>query len=456
MRGLQVIKRNNLFNISILRHIILIIVSIFYLTASNPLIGNTAEYNLLDIYKIALEQSERIQGAEQDLYISQQSKEKAEAALFFPRLTALGMYQSNALNEGLSSYGIRAYGLELDKSFSLGGGEIYGYKMSKIAIDKSKRDIKTVKADYLIDVSTYFINILRAQKMVEINKTNVERLKKHRDAAEIRLKLGEIIKTPVLRAEAELSGADVELFKSENDLNLAKAVLARMIGISGDYSIINTEEINDLNSSITLDQFKDTAIKQRTEVQSLELTDALLEQNINISNSAFWPVVTFQLTYSNFNLGPTMQYLNTQGTYAGVMVSYPIFEGGIRRNEVNTAKAQRKKASLALSELKKSIYTEIESLYLEYITQKQIIKSLTDQVSFSKENYNLVFKQFTYGLATSLDVMDANNLLLRSETGLTDAKYKDQLLLIKLKRAGGIFLTEIEAKINANSGLTDE
>ena len=52
--------------------------------------------------------------------------------------------------------------------------------------------------------------MLRAKKAFEITSPNVERLTKYRDAAAIRLKVGEVTKTTLLRAEAELSGAQSE------------------------------------------------------------------------------------------------------------------------------------------------------------------------------------------------------------------------------------------------------
>ncbi|MBF0540171.1 MAG: TolC family protein [Nitrospirae bacterium] len=424
--------------------IIIGIIFIIYLII--PFSIEAAEYSLIDIYKIALVQSERIQMAQLDLYISQKGQEKAVAGLL-PKVTAFGMYQTSGVSEGYPGYGIKTYGLELDKTMSLGGAEIIAYKMSKIAIDKSEHDLKTVKADYLLEVTTSFINILRAIKAVEICEINVARLKNHRDAALIRLKVGETIKTAVLRAEAELSGANADLIKAQNGLKLAKAVLARLIGITEDYSIVETQEFVDLDDSQTINQLKDMGIQNRMEVKSLELTGRILDQNINIAKSSFWPVLSFQLAYSNMFLTPAPQYINAEGLYVGLSISYPIFEGGIRRMELNEAEANRRKAALALSELKKSLQIEIESIYSEYITQKEVLTSIASQVEFAKDNYNLVSKQFQYGLVTSLDVMDANNVLSRSETALVDTRYNYQLLLVKLKRATGTLLPDIETKM---------
>jgi len=56
--------------------------------------------------------------------------------------------------------------------------------------------------------STYY-DLLKAKKVVDIARQNVERLTKYRDATSTRLRVGEVTKTTLLRAEAELSGGAI-------------------------------------------------------------------------------------------------------------------------------------------------------------------------------------------------------------------------------------------------------
>jgi len=436
------------------RRILILIISIILMSGFET-ISNAAEYNLIDIYRIAIEKSDRIQIAEDDLYITQKGHDKIIAGMF-PKLSATDMYlinaapgqssgQSSPLSVSINS--VNLLSVTLEKGTSLGGAELYAYKMTNIAIDKSEQDLKTVKADFLLDVSTSFINILRAKKAVEINEANVERLKKHRDAAMIRLKVGEVIKTALLRAEAELSGAYTELVKAQNGLKLAKVIMASLIGITDDYSIIETQEAVDFADTKTIAELKQETDQNRLEIKSLELTDKILEQNVNIAKSSFWPAIALQLMYSHVNLNPAIPFLNPDGIYFGITASFPIFEGGLRLIELDQAEANRKKASHALSYLKKSLQIEIENLYSQYLTQKEVLKAIEAQVALAQDNYNLVSKQFDYGLVNNLEIMDANNLLSRSEAALSDARYNYQLILMKLKHSTGVLLTEVEGKL---------
>jgi outer membrane protein TolC len=49
------------------------------------------EYSLEDLYRIGLEQAEKIKVSEEDLYIAERGKDKA-LALLLPKLSAFGNY----------------------------------------------------------------------------------------------------------------------------------------------------------------------------------------------------------------------------------------------------------------------------------------------------------------------------------------------------------------------------
>ena len=71
----------------------------------------------------------------------------------------------------------------------------------------------------------------------------------------------------------------------------------------------------------------------------------------------------------------------------------------------------------------KSVNLEVENTYLELIAQKGILKSAQDQLVYAADNIRAIAKQFEFGLASSLDVIDANNLLISAQKQVADATY---------------------------------
>jgi len=417
------------------------------------------EYSLDDLYRLALERSETIKIAQEDLYISEQGEDKAISTLL-PTLSAFGNHtrynkEKRSATSILQPEYSTSWGLRLDQSFSLSGRELTALKIAKETIIKSVFDLDAVKEEYLLSVASAYYDVLKSKKAVEIARANVERLKKHRDAAGIRLKVGEATKTVLLRAEAELSGAEADLIKAENNLRLTKVILARTVGIEGDYDVKDSH----LSSLVsrpsdgldilatdcqlsTADCLKQRALSERAELKTFELQKKIAENEFKYAKGTYWPSLSVEGVYSRKEDNPASSAIK-ESIYGGLKLDFPFFEGGLRRAEVREAKAKLRQAELNLSDFKNTVNVEVENAYLNLITESGILEKLQAEVEYSLDNYNVVSKQFEYGLANSIDVMDANTLLVTAERELTNAKYDYQLAILKLKRASGTLLKTI-------------
>jgi outer membrane protein len=423
------------------------------------------EYTLEDLYRIALERSEQVGISEQNLVIAKRGKEKALSYLL-PRISASGEYMRYSEEKDVSTGAGRfivqptsssLWGVSIGQSFSLGGKEITNFRISKQAVESNEYDLYATKEAYILRVAESFYDVLQASKAVEIARENVRRLTKYREDARIRLQVGEVTKTALLRAEAELSGAQSELVRTENVLNLAKAVLARVVGVEGDFSLKESTDTEDLSTENTfysdelepLSSLKAVALQERSELKSNNIQRQIAEEQVSYAKGSYWPILSVEGGYIRRDENPSSQFFNDESIYGTLRIGLPLFEGGLRKAEVGEAKARKKQADLTYNDLKKKIDIEVESAYLVLQTQRGTLKSLEDQLKFARDNYDAVSKQFTFGLADSIDVIDANTLLLESERQLNRAQYNYKLFLLALKRATGTLLKTFTSQQSA-------
>lgn len=425
--------------------ILLIFFSIFVFVQ----FAHADEYGLDDLYRIALERSERIKISEEDVYIAGTGKDKAKSVLL-PKLSAFWNYTKYTEEKRSSAGSViqpedsTYWGLRLDQSVSLSGREVTAFNMSKENIEKSRYDLHSVKEEYLLSVSSAYYEALRAKKALEIAKSNVERLTRHRDASAVRLRVGEATKTTLLRAEAELSGAQSEEIKAGNGLQVAKAVLARVAGLEGAYDLKEAADGSpyaaDGKGAETVESLKQAAFSERAELKSLELQKKIGEGQVKYTQGLYWPTLSVEGVYSRKNEDPKSVVYNRESVYGGVKLNFVFFEGGLRRAEVREAESRQRQIMLVYEDRKKSIGIEVENAYLDLVTQKGITEKFEAQAVYAEDNYKAVSKQFEYGIANSLDVMDANTLLVTAERQLADSKYNYQLSALRLKRATGVLL----------------
>lgn len=412
--------------------------------------GKTA-YGLEDLYKLALEKSERIKISIEDTHIAESGKDKALSGLL-PRLLGFGSYTRYDASKYASTGAViqpgeaTAWGVRIDRTLSLSGRELTGLELAKENIEKSSHELYSVRETYLLGVASAYYDVLRAKKAVELARSNGDRLVKYRDAAQSRLQVGEITRTVLLRVQAELSGAQAELVRADNNLRFTVAVLARTAGITGVFDIKETALNNDLSAGSetdSLELLKETAYAERAEIKVVELQRKMAEGQVKVVKGSYWPTVTIEGVYSRRNEDPASAFLNKEIVYGGVRLDFPFYEGGLRKAEVDEAKARVRQSELLLQDLRQSISIEVEGDYRSLITQRGILKSLEEQLTYAKDNYKAVSKQFEFGLANGIDVIDANTLLVTAEKQLADARFNCLLSVERLKRSTGTLLKAV-------------
>jgi outer membrane protein len=430
------------------------------------------EYSLDELFKLALERNETIKIAEEDLYISKREKDRAMAALF-PELSAYGNHTRYSEEKTRNAFILQPeytneWGLRLDQSLSLSGREITAFGIAKEGINKSRFDLDAVKEEYLLGVASAYYDVLKAKKAKEIAGANVERLTKHRDAAKIRLRVGEVTKTVLLRAEAELAGAQSDLIKAENGLRLSRTVLARTAGISEDYELKESQPAIGPDSAGATPLagdcqpaaepweqaapkyrlsvsgcLKERALSERAEIRASTLQKEIAEDKVKYARGSYWPTLSIEGVYARQENEPSSSFGLKERIYGGLKLDFPFFEGGLTRAEVREAKAELRQAELSLADLKNSISVEVENSYLNLITEYSVLTKLQAETEYAMDNFNAVSKQFQYGLANSVDVMDANTLLVTAERELANARYDYRLAILQLKRAVGTLLKTV-------------
>jgi len=408
------------------------------------------EYTLSGLYQQALKNSEKMKMAQENLYIAQYGKDKAWAVLI-PRVTAFGTY--NRFSEDKYSTPARTvliqplesgnWGVRADQSFSLSVRELTALKVAGQTITKNEFDLDATKSDFVLIVASAYYDVMKAKKALEITAANMERLTQYRNSVEKRVMVGELTKTALLRSEGELSGARADYLRATNAFQLARFALVRITGIEDEFRLKETALPEQDN--IPLTNLRSVAFDKRSDLKSYNMQAQIAEGYVSFSRGAFWPSLNLFAIYNGVDQYPASasaatQSLNRETMMAGVSLTFPFFEGGLRVAEYREARAKERQAKLAYDDFKKNVDIELQGAYLDLQTQKGALQFSEDQLTFAQDNYGAVVRLFDNGLATNLDVMDANSLLLSAERNVAESYYNYQLAYLRVKRSNGTLL----------------
>ncbi len=422
---------------------------------------NVKKYSLDDLYKLALINSEQIKIYKENLFITKKDRDRAFAVLI-PRLTLFGGYSQTETSTTISvidkesSESSFSWGVRFDQSFTLNGKELIALDANGDQIKKAESDLKRVKENYLFQVATLYYSVIRAGKILKIYDVNLDRLSKHKKSIETKLKLEEVPKTDLFRANAELSGAKADLVKGKNSLRYGRTALINLVGVNKNFELV--EPISSENQiQLTVEDLKRDALIKRADIKSAQLDVSFAEKYIAYSKSDYWPTISLSGQYGNTSVSGT--YTDPTSTPAlsntdvdtdvgvttlGINLTFTLYDGGLRSATIKQFKARRNMADLALKAKRKAVSLEMEKAYLDLVTQESLVDSLKDKYTSAKENYNAISEHFKYGLVNSIDVMDANSFLVSAERQFTDAKFGLTLSLLNMEFTKGNFLNSIK------------
>ncbi len=407
---------------------------------------------LFDAYRLALENHEVVMLARQTLESTKVDVEKAFASVL-PRVTLDGNYTRYSEKKYVGPFLLQPedavrFEARIEQSLYSGGREWSLIRQARKRVLGSREDLEATKELVAMETARAYYAALKGRRNVEIKEASLKRAKEQLRVAEARLRAGTATKTLVLRAEAEVSGIMAELAKARNELNNAKDLLRRLTGFKGPFDLYDPPAQKD--AEMKLDELIEKALGNRRDYLRKKIEEDIAREGITYAKGNFMPTLRIEGVYSYRDQSPATSFLLNDTLYLGLSVSIPVFEGGLRRAELKQARSRLREAELARLNQRRNMELEIREAYNNMKALGPVIDSFKKQVSFASENYNMVFKQFQYGLADSMDVIDANTTLVEAELGLMNAIYDHELAVLELKKRAGLLLGEVEAKIGAD------
>lgn len=166
---------------------------------------------------------------------------------------------------------------------------------------------------------------------------------------------------------------------------------------------------------------------------AIEINKSLL----NLKEADYYPSLGSFLNYSytgNSNqafIGDT--YLRNNFT-VGLSLSGNIFDSGETRSRINQAKYEYNIAKLNYELQRKNLFTQLESIYSDYINLIKTYKANKDYQSLSSQTYEASISSFIAGKLTQMQLNDIELMLTGSKIQSLETLYNINLAIAKIDR----------------------
>ncbi|NOZ03267.1 MAG: TolC family protein [FCB group bacterium] len=287
-----------------------------------------------------------------------------------------------------------------------------------------------------------FYQALLTQRVVEVMEASLQLVKQSYRDAQALYKQGKAAEFDLIRAEVQVANQESQLSNARKTASFALAGLKRVCGLSQETNLILVGEIAFQPPFVpdyeTLEQ---QLLDQQPLLVQLEAANKLTKENILMRKSEFMPSLALTGSYQQqlpFDDGEFKASDFREASSVGLSLNLPLFNGFGSKARLDQAKAEYQKSVYTLQDVKENLLVELSNLYLSMKEARKRINAGEKNVEQAKKGVEIARQLYSKGMATQLEVMDANNARNQAELGLAQAYFEFHSALAALSRAVGV------------------
>lgn len=345
------------------------------------------------------------------------------------RLGGLGLTRS--VTDPFDVYDARATLVQNLFSLSL----IQRWRAAQTGINVAQLEAEVAKRDVMATVGLLYVEALRGDEAVKARRADIDLSQQLLKLAQDRKVAGVATGLDVTREEVQLENNRQRLLMAQNEQESARLNLIRALGISFDVRLVLTDELKFVDvTSQSADVALSVARENRTELKAQAQREKLASLSLSSITSERLPSLALNGDYGWIGLKPD-EALATRSV--GLMLSVPIFDGGQREGRISETRSRVRQESIRMKDVSDQVTLEVRNALLT-------LESSTQQVAVAQKGLDLSLKElqfardrFAAGLATNIEVTNAQTSVARARDNLIEALFRLNASRINLARAKG-------------------
>lgn len=305
----------------------------------------------------------------------------------------------------------------------------YDYAKEDILLNEFQKNATQLNLYQLVIQSYYNLMMARfdAENLKELQRLSENRVKELRSRTNVgRSRRGELVQAEAqfLTAQTQLKQGDINLIQAERSFEFYTGIKAAELA---PLSIMPTDPGS---LEVHLDK-----MKQRPDIQAALQQVKLRDTQVTIAKGAHYPSLDFVGNYYFDRTG----VLQTSEWDAAVQVSVPIFEGGRSQATVREAVENRKVAELESRQTVRAAERDLTILYQNFVAAVSQLGTMKDALKKAEEGYRLNLRDYGYGQATNLDVLQSLNLYIETKRSYDSLQTSAHMIYKNLEASTGVY-----------------
>lgn len=307
-----------------------------------------------------------------------------------------------------------------------GGRLVNQVKAAELLHNAANHLLAHSREELIFNVSSMFFSILAQKRVVESLDFSRQVLQEHLKRVDALVAAQKAAEVDRLRTKVRLADIEQRLVREENVLAIQRRAWVNLLGLTptgsgadeppfpkGELTSKQENAVPDFNSALAL------AWEKRDDYLAARSALEAQARKVDVARAGHWPTVYLVGSYGErWAVGPTSGLGDETDDIGriGIVAEIPIYEGGRVDAKVAEQRAKLAAARERLRKLELQIRLDVETALLNIQSSQQRIEAIKTAVEQADESLRIEREKYDLGKGAIVDVLDAQDALLESQT----------------------------------------
>lgn len=273
-------------------------------------------------------------------------------------------------------------------------------------ISATRAQLRALEGDLLLQVITNYVDIRRDRAALRLRADSLNQMSKTKIEAIARREAGELTRTDVALAEAQLKSAQIQY---ETAVQQLQSDLANFVMLVGREPGTLSEPPDLPNLPANLSEAYSIAEEENPDFAEAVATEAASRDRIALAAAYGKPSMRLAVTASMTGQATPFYFNERDQEFNGqVILSIPLTSGGRVRAEIAQATDRNSVDRLRIEVARRTIINDLFNAWTAVITTRQNIQSGMEKCEAARINDEGTFEEYRAGLRSTFDVIYAH------------------------------------------------
>jgi len=328
------------------------------------------------------------------------------------------------------------------------------WRSSKAQVKGAQWDLASTEQQLLVRVATAYLNVLRAQDLLDSSLAQETAVKRQLEQVQQRFDVGLVAITDVLESTAIYDNAVVQRIQADGDHDNFFNTLTTLTGESFTELSRLSEQLPIVSPApASAEDWVAAALQSNYGILSANESLRAARRTLRARRADHLPTIDATVTTTH-NVDDSSSFFGNSGTkinqdiYA-LEMSLPIYQGGFTSSRAREAKALFRQAAERLEEQQRNVARDVRNLYRAVTTDVVRVKARLKAIKSSESALEATQTGYEVGTRNIVDVLQAQQRLYSAQFDYADSRYSYILNLLRLKQSAGTLTPQDLADINA-------